>query len=221
MCNNDSVTKLPSSCTKKCIEKECKPDKYKNTKPELTTEDLQWLGKNNRKPCRSLAFKNSKFKNIPDFLLKNTKVTQLAEPEQPFKTQYEHLQEDSLSKNSVPKERTLHGTHKEANDLVRRVEVHEQQLWKQLAEMSLSCMSSKEGSLQGNLELIPREPLTISNSSVSCADQTFDDQESKSQSTMTPQSNNLSAVDNLMSLFDEEWFDNLLKAELELSLNKL
>lgn len=166
----------------------------------LSEEDLKWLGKNYRTQLsRKVTINNTDLKS-------------------------HILNECSLrppTSTATVKNRNQIQIHETVIDLVNRVQVREQQLWKQLAEMSLTpapSVSSTRSSLAEEnyepilLSIFPKELNTLTKVSVK-------HDHTETSSTQHRDEMPMSA-ESLISLLGDEWLKNLLKEELEISLNE-
>lgn len=196
---NQQVSELNFTSSERKMKVDC-PSKTKAEEPQssiqgqqpLTNEDFKWLGKN---------YIHKGGKHI--FTKTNSPYLHIIENSSPLQT-----------KPLVVKNNEVHTT---ANELINRVQLREQQLWKQIAEMSISSHSPSEATnvLEENFELLSTNwpVLTV-------ADETPKEQcQSDTYLVRAPEDNELAIVDteNVLDLLDDEWFDNLLRAELEIT----
>lgn len=166
----------------------------------LSEEDLKWLGKNYRTQLsRKVTINNTDLKS-------------------------HILNECSLrppTSTATVKNRNQIQIHETVIDLVNRVQVREQQLWKQLAEMSLtpapSVSSTRSSLAEENYEPIllsnfPKELNTLTKVSV---------KHDRTETSSTQHRDEMPmSAESLISLLGDEWLKNLLKEELEISLNE-
>ena len=173
----------------------------------LSTDDIKWFGKNYNSSCGKLVFANAKSIGAKK-----------------SECRYSTLSE---YKKSQPKE-IQHEIHKTALDLVKRVQLHEQELWKQLAEISLSSASPSivSNPLEENKILNEKDDFrTLSSFGFPPF---FVPEKIPEKQHFAVKSDSAPAVvfdkdisvstENSLSLLGDEWFDNLLRAELEISI---
>lgn len=193
-----SQTPIPSS-GKKIKVKKLNPKENQHQTPStsskqpfLSSEDLRWLGKNYVHHNGNASYK---------------------------KTETLHQNEDRTIPSPhlikrLPAEKCSDEIHFTAVELINRVQLREQQLWKQLAEMSLSSYSPSVTSdfYEGNCDPLLTTSLPVeTNPDLSF---TMQQQPICDVARLTSVSGCSFDPDYVLSLLDDEWFDNLLKAEL-------
>ena len=167
-----------------------------SNKEHLSEEDLKWLGKN-----YSI---NGSGKAI-------------------FKNMTSKLHSDSRSRIVTPpllrkSEGTRSNIHQTATDLINRVQVREQQLWRQLAEMSLTSVPSSSSCAGNNLSLESCQPEINYLSKETIAVKEVFDLHNCSEISVTSLNNRIPiSTENIVSLLGEEWLNNLLRVELGIS----
>ena len=198
-----SLLKLKNTSLKEKIEENIP----KTNDSCLSTDDIKWLGKNYNSSCGKLVFANAKSIGAKK-----------------SECRYSTLSE---YKKSQPKE-IQHEIHKTALDLVKRVQLHEQELWKQLAEISLSSASPSivSNPLEENKILNEKDDFRTLSSfgfpSFFVPEKIPEKQHFAVKSDSAPAvvfDKDISvSTENSLSLLGDEWFDNLLRAELEISI---
>ncbi|KAI9555835.1 hypothetical protein GHT06_018352 [Daphnia sinensis] len=164
----------------------------------LNEEDLKWLGKNYRtQPSRKVIINNTDLKS---HILNEANIR-------------------PPSSTATVKNKNKIKIHKTVIDLVNRVQVREQQLWKQLAEMSFtpapSVSSTRSSLAEENYESILLSSLTKEQNVLTGGSVKRDASETPS----TPHSDEiLMSAESLISLLGDEWLKHLLKEELEISI---
>lgn len=164
-----------------------------SNKEHLSEDDLKWLGKNYSINGSGKAI----FKNMKSKL--HCETRRLTPP---------------LLRKSEENESSIHKT---ATDLINRVQVREQQLWRQLAEMSLTSVPSSSSSAGKDLSLESyRPPLNYLSEEKIVVKDILDLQNCTEISTSM--NNRIpTSTENIVSLLGEEWLNDLLRAELGIS----
>ncbi|XP_046653291.1 uncharacterized protein LOC124343954 [Daphnia pulicaria] len=167
-----------------------------SNKEYLSEDDLKWLGKNySINGSGKAIFKNMKSKL--DFETRSERVT------------------PPLLRKSEGNESNIHKT---ATDLINRVQVREQQLWRQLAEMSLTSVPSSSSSAGKDLSLESYRPQLNYLSEEKIAVKDILDLQNCTEISSTSLNNRIpTSTENIVSLLGEEWLNNLLRAELGIS----
>lgn len=200
-CQNQQISEPNLSHERRRIKENCpskskveEPQIAKNNQP-LTKEELKWLGKN-------YVNRNGQ----PTF-----KKTNLS---------YQHVTEEKsfLLETKFPVEKNNNKkVHTEANELINRVQLREQQLWKQLAEMSISSHSPSvvSNGLEEHCEPFLTNVLPV----WTVPDEAPNNQCQTDTFVIPHQEHELSIIrpENVLDFLDDEWFDNLLRAELEIT----
>lgn len=161
---------------------------------ELTEEDLKWLGKNyssqlSRRPVINNINLKSRMSNECSLLPMSSTAT-------------------SKYHNRI---------HETALDFINRVQMREQQLWKQLAEISVTPLpsgsSTRSSSALENYEpILPNLP-----KEQDIFTEIPGRRDCKEMSSTQHSHEMLMDAESLVSLLGEEWLKNLLREELEMS----
>jgi hypothetical protein len=167
-----------------------------SNKEHLSEDDLKWLGKNYSINSSGKAI----FKNMKSKLDFETRSERVIPP---------------LLRKSEGNESSIHKT---ATDLINRVQVREQQLWRQLAEMSLTSVPSSSSSAGKDLSLESYRPPLNYLSEEKIAVKDILDLQNCTEISSTSLNNRIpTSTENIVSLLGEEWLNNLLRAELGIS----
>ncbi|EFX69419.1 hypothetical protein DAPPUDRAFT_228679 [Daphnia pulex] len=167
-----------------------------SNKEHLSEDDLKWLGKNYSINGSGKAI----FKNMKSKLDCETRSGRPTPP---------------LPRKSEENESSIHKT---ATDLINRVQVREQQLWRQLSEMSLTSVPSFSSSTGKDLSLESYRPPLNYLSEEKIAVKDILDLQNCTEISSTSLNNRIpTSTENIVSLLGEEWLNNLLRAELGIS----
>lgn len=176
-------------------------DLNKIAQPTLTSEDLQWLGKNYSKQSGQIVAESSNLKYCPERQFSTYPTTTVS---------YQNHKEE---------------IYQAANSLITRVQSHEEKLLKQLAEMSFSDINESVSEFinhpaMGNKFHNEMEPssttavLNIRKQSSSPSNQPPSTLDNHKVISLDEEQSRL--LDRSFSLVDDEWLENLIRAELEI-----
>ena len=161
-------------------------------KENLSKEDIKWLGKNYDINQSGKVI----FKNIEPKFCRETKCSRFTLPQ-------------------IKKSETKSNIYKTATDLINRVQVREQQLWKQLAEMSLTSVASSKSCARNTSSLENYQPSLINSPEEQIAVEENLDLQNCTDISLTSSNQRFPLnTENIVCLLGEEWLNDILRAEL-------